>query len=258
MRLTPAQVAFRMYIGMGIPFENMSTEEQRKLGIEWLNSSLKTETWPRDEFDLYDFLVLENPGHFTYQNDHFYIKEWLDGKLTRTSRKYILVEFGAPQVSKDLPFFRPNCLAVMARTWEHVHVFNSTSHYTASPREIPSLGLITRVLAHTLYNPQMNLEFNWRRQSGTTRGILFLWSKRVWSGTMTSSNNGLVGTRCSNSCVRPRPGRTHRSRSMPSAAHMKSNPTFGITLTRCWEKQIAEARETRSLFLSYPNAARRT
>ena len=76
------------------------------------------------------------------------------------------MEFGAPQVSKDLPVFRPNRLAVMARTWEHVHVFDSTSHYTASPREAPSLGLISRILAHTFYNPQMNLEFTWSRQSG--------------------------------------------------------------------------------------------
>ncbi len=52
----------------------------------------------------------------------------------------------------------------MGRTWEHVHAFDPTTHYTFHPRKVPTFGLLSRVLAHTFYNPQEHLEFDWLQQ----------------------------------------------------------------------------------------------
>lgn len=77
----------------------------------------------------------------------------------------IIVEFGAPHVVSGFPTMGANRLAVLARTWEHVHVFDGESHFTVQPREIPSFGLLTRFLAHTIYNPTVPLNFDWHRTS---------------------------------------------------------------------------------------------
>lgn len=77
----------------------------------------------------------------------------------------ITIECGAPRVSDDFPRMGANRLAVMTRTWEQVHVFDGDSHFTVQPREIPSFGLLTRLLAHTIYNPAVPLEFDWHRCS---------------------------------------------------------------------------------------------
>lgn len=79
MMLTPTQVAFRMYIGLGTPMIIGSPEQQRQRAITLFNDYLETDTWPKDERELFDYLVKTNIRGFTYQDHHLRIKAWMDG-----------------------------------------------------------------------------------------------------------------------------------------------------------------------------------
>ena len=77
----------------------------------------------------------------------------------------IVVEYGNPYVANSFPTMGANRLAVLARTWEQVHVFDGESHFTVQPRETPSFSFLTKFLAHTIYNPSVSLEFEWHRHA---------------------------------------------------------------------------------------------
>lgn len=79
--------------------------------------------------------------------------------------RYIIVEYGAPHVVNELPSMRPNRLAVMARTWEQVHAFDERARYRIQPRSVPSYGMLTKVMAHTVFNPSEELDFDWQTVS---------------------------------------------------------------------------------------------
>ena len=77
MRLTPGQIAFRNYIGMGTPLHRMSKNELRELGIEWFNSVMKSSDWPRDSHKLYRKMAEENIGGFTFEDGHLHVMIWM-------------------------------------------------------------------------------------------------------------------------------------------------------------------------------------
>ena len=86
--------------------------------------------------------------------------------------RYIIVEFGAPRVAEHLPTMQPNRLAVMSRTWEKVRAFDGKSSYTVQPREVPSYGILTKVLAYTIFNPKLEMEFDWETHPGDYKSEL--------------------------------------------------------------------------------------
>lgn len=77
--------------------------------------------------------------------------------------KYILVQHGCPDVVDELPAYHPNRLAVLARTWEHVHAFDDTSRYALTIDSEPTSTIWQRLLAHTFHNPSIAVAAEWRK-----------------------------------------------------------------------------------------------
>ena len=80
------------------------------------------------------------------------------------SKRYIVVEFGIPRAVSSLPDVRRmNRLAILGRTWEHVHAFDSSSRYRWQVVDPPHVGMFSRLLAHTIYNPMVDVQSEWLR-----------------------------------------------------------------------------------------------
>ena len=76
--------------------------------------------------------------------------------------RFIIVEYGCPHLSDELTSLRPNRLAVLKRSWEHVHGFDASFRYAVSPTHVPTYSFVAKLLAHTLYNPTESIEFQWQ------------------------------------------------------------------------------------------------
>jgi len=77
--------------------------------------------------------------------------------------KYIVVQYGCPNVANDLPKYHANRLAVLGRTWEQVHAFDDTSRYAMVIDPEPTSTILQRLLAHTIYNPSVAVAAEWRK-----------------------------------------------------------------------------------------------
>ena len=66
-------------------------------------------------------------------------------------------------MANDLPAYHPNRLAVLGRTWEHVHAFDDTSRYAMMIDPEPTSTIWQRLLAHTIYNPSVTVAAEWRK-----------------------------------------------------------------------------------------------
>ena len=74
---------------------------------------------------------------------------------------FILIENGAPHIVDALPELKPDRLAVMARFWEREHAFDNQSEYSPNVTNVPSFGWLSKTLAHTVYNPSVNIDCDW-------------------------------------------------------------------------------------------------
>ena len=76
---------------------------------------------------------------------------------------YIVIEYGMPYICDELRNSSPNRLAVMAQSWSECTAFDLSCEYKMVPSEFKEYGLFTKVLAHTVYNPQENIEYRWQK-----------------------------------------------------------------------------------------------
>ena len=74
---------------------------------------------------------------------------------------FILIEYGAPHVVEQLPAYKPNRLALMAQTGSHCNAFDAQVEYQQKVRNVPSFGLLSKVLAYTIYNPIVKVDAEW-------------------------------------------------------------------------------------------------
>ena len=80
------------------------------------------------------------------------------------ARSYIVIEFGIPHLADALPEYpRWNRLALLDRTWEQSFAFDGNSQYRLTVPDPPKYGLVARILAHTLYNPFIDVNSEWVR-----------------------------------------------------------------------------------------------
>jgi hypothetical protein len=80
--------------------------------------------------------------------------------------KYIVVQHGSPHVSDVLPSYdHPSRLAVLGRTWEHIHAFDDSSRYALVLDPVPPISAFQRLLASTIYNPSVSVAAQWKRVS---------------------------------------------------------------------------------------------
>lgn len=76
--------------------------------------------------------------------------------------KYIIVEFGIPHVAEALPDAqRMNRLAVIRRTWEHVHAFDAKLRYRQVVIDPPNYGIVSSILTY-IYNPFIDVKLEWQ------------------------------------------------------------------------------------------------
>lgn len=75
---------------------------------------------------------------------------------------YITVEYGVPRAVDSLWTLKPNRLAIVSRMWEHCHAFDATSRYALVVTEVPHVSLLHRLLAHSIYNPTVDLIATWK------------------------------------------------------------------------------------------------
>lgn len=90
------------------------------------------------------------PGHPDVGQTHRFMKS-----------RYIEVFFGTPHLTEALRDYSPNRLAVMQRTWEHVHAFDEHHRYQLEIPEIPRYGPVSKIMAHVGYNPQEHIASKW-------------------------------------------------------------------------------------------------
>jgi hypothetical protein len=76
---------------------------------------------------------------------------------------YITIEYGIPRAVDSLWSLKPNRLAIINRTWEHCHAFDAVSRYALVASDVPNVSLLQRMLAHTVYNPAVDLTSTWKR-----------------------------------------------------------------------------------------------
>ena len=86
--------------------------------------------------------------------------------------QYIVVEQGSPHVTIELPRYRPNRLGVLNRFWERIDAFDENSHYRLSVGDVPSYGLLNRVLTRTLWSPKVELNTEWVRCGEYNKAVL--------------------------------------------------------------------------------------
>ena len=97
----------------------------------------------------------------------------VENPLQTPARSYIVVEFGIPHVADALPeHSRWNRLALLARTWEQSFAFDANSQYRLAVTDPPKYGLIPRMLAHTIYNPSVDVGSEWLRYGDYDKAML--------------------------------------------------------------------------------------
>ena len=75
--------------------------------------------------------------------------------------KYIQIYKGMPSLSVELENFSCNRLALI--TWEDEYAYDEKYKWRNVVHKIPKYSFIQKILAHTLWNPQENIESSWEK-----------------------------------------------------------------------------------------------
>ena len=74
---------------------------------------------------------------------------------------FIIIEGGAPTLERELPQPYFTRLAAMNRVWSHWVAFDAHHRYKAQPVIAPTISVVQRLLAHTVYNPKVEVPIRW-------------------------------------------------------------------------------------------------
>jgi hypothetical protein len=86
--------------------------------------------------------------------------------------EFILLECGVPTLVAELPPYRPNRLAVLARTWENARGFSHDAEWALEVANPPELTALQRILARTVFNPSHPVAANWVTVGGYDKARL--------------------------------------------------------------------------------------
>ncbi|MCA9019134.1 MAG: hypothetical protein KDA74_03265 [Planctomycetaceae bacterium] len=76
---------------------------------------------------------------------------------------YITIEHGIPYAVDSLWTLTPDRLTIINRSWEHCQAFDADSRYELVVSDVPQFSRLQRLLAHTVYNPSVELTATWTR-----------------------------------------------------------------------------------------------
>jgi hypothetical protein len=79
---------------------------------------------------------------------------------------YIVFHDGVPQVSEEIPRFRPNRLGLLYRFWESTKVYGHDSVQVPLLKADIRFTALQKFLAHTIYNPRESVDFTWVNRGG--------------------------------------------------------------------------------------------
>lgn len=80
-----------------------------------------------------------------------------------SSKVFIVIQDGIPQVARELAPLRPNRLAAMKKCWERCNAFDANFRYEARPAHEIRLTSLQRFLARTIYNAPLGIEIGWEK-----------------------------------------------------------------------------------------------
>ena len=81
--------------------------------------------------------------------------------LALCQEMFVVTENGFPHVVEQLKPIRPNRLSVMAASWSQSKAYDGGSRWQPKAVDTPTFNLLQRFLAHTFYNPSVDLEISW-------------------------------------------------------------------------------------------------